>query len=432
MMYRNLNITHKTIKRQDYIHLVIDGKINTDPLGQRPAVANEKKSIGILDASLKGLGQGAISLRNIRNDKLAQQTYKGYDELVIDGGHRSRDWVDFFQNIIKSSDGYFKDLPRNLRNQWLNDPIILEIYECTSKQARDIFRAINSSTAVNQIEMLMSDESSELTKLIRSQTKTYEEYEEENQKNHVIFDTDGDKAKYFQEKKCNPRRKWDEWVATAIGMIITEDVVDFDILNDLVDNRELEITSTHKNKLKEFLDFVFKCKPKYPYYTGIKFYTAMCWWFNKPQGKILNYEEFGKHLWAALSVMTNTAEYNDEERANNKRMLQNSFRRVDQKQAAERLHKHMKLPEHVFNTTKRTLSFNDRVSLLEEQFGLCYIDGQELDINDAEYGHDIPYSKGGDLKGGRMIRRIHNRNMSDKYTIEEYKKIWKESNGTQI
>ena len=35
--------------------------------------------------------------------------------------------------------------------------------------------------------MLMSDESSELTKLIRSQTKTYEEYEEENQKNHVIF-----------------------------------------------------------------------------------------------------------------------------------------------------------------------------------------------------------------------------------------------------
>ena len=430
MMYRNLKTTHKTMTRKEYIHLVIAGKINTDPLGQRPPVTNKDKSLGIIDASLQGLGQGAISLRDITNDKLAQQTYKGYDQTVIDGGHRSRNWVDFFDNILPSSKGFFKDLSSNLRNQWLNDPIILEIYECTSRQARDIFRAINSSTPVNDIEMLMSDESSELTKLIRSQTKTYEEYEQENQKNHEIFDIDIDKAKYFQDKKNNPRRKWDEWVATAIGMIITDDVVDYDILNKLVDNQELEITSTHKNKLQEFLDFAFKCRPKH-HYTGIKFYTVMCAWFNKPQGKILNYKEFSQELWRALSCMTYNSDhyYNEDARANNKRMLQNSFNRDDQRKAAELLYSHMNLSEEVFNTSSRTLALADRITLLEMQKCKCYIDGEDLDIKDAEYGHDVPYSKGGDLKGGRMIRKIHNQKMGNKYKLEEYKKIWEQSNG---
>ena len=40
-MYRNLKTTHKTMTRKEYIHLVISGKINTDPLGQRPPVTNK-------------------------------------------------------------------------------------------------------------------------------------------------------------------------------------------------------------------------------------------------------------------------------------------------------------------------------------------------------------------------------------------------------
>ena len=50
----------------------------------------------------------------------------------------------------------------------------------------------------------------------------------------------------------------------------------------------------------------------------------------------------------------------------------------------------------------------------------CAIDGKPLNLDDAIFGHDTPWSLGGKASDAKIIRSTHNRDMGT-MTINEYK-----------
>jgi hypothetical protein len=58
--------------------------------------------------------------------------------------------------------------------------------------------------------------------------------------------------------------------------------------------------------------------------------------------------------------------------------------------------------------------------MLAYQNFTCAIDGDELDIDNAIFGHDTPWSAGGQIEDGVIIRNTHNVDMGT-MTISEYK-----------
>jgi hypothetical protein len=73
-----------------------------------------------------------------------------------------------------------------------------------------------------------------------------------------------------------------------------------------------------------------------------------------------------------------------------------------------------------FRDDVRTISRDKKFDMLASQDFKCGIDGEELDIDDAIFGHDTPWSKGGLSSDAVIIRNTHNVDMGT-MTISEYK-----------
>jgi len=415
-----------TMSRKEYLDLIISGKVEPNPIGQRPPVPGKTKSQKIIEASFNGFFMGALILRDISSDQEAQQIYPGVKYLVIDGGHRSRAYRDYYSNKFLANNEFFKTLDERDQNDWLEQKETLCVYECTPLEATQIFRNINKTTPVNNIEMLMAHEVSPFAKVIRSQTKKYYEYKEEGQDCHKLFNLklnnkDEQVPECFTNTAINPRRKWDEWVAFAFGMIVADDAINYSILNDLTDDLTFQPTSAQLKKLKSFLDLAYDCKPSSGY-NDVKL-ASFLMVYRELNGKVVDRSKFAKELWKAHTrVVGNSSTYFSEEQKKEYRtMLNNYFDPIGMTTVAQAIISQMDIGTNVLNTAARTLSKSQRIELLELQGGVCAIDGEELDIDEAEYGHTVAYSLGG--TDGVMIRRIHNRKMGQ-MSIDDYKKTY--------
>ena len=174
-----LNVEYSKMSAQDIIGKTLCGKINPDPIAQRPPVTSgSSKSERIVESLISGYGIGMLTLRDIRVDADMQKIYPGVEYLVIDGGHRVRALKDFYTGrfAIKQPDGH-----KYIFNQldWLDFnsfEIPCTIVTCSSIEATIMFRNINTTTLVNFMEMVMSNEVSEICKQDRSRVKYYKEY----------------------------------------------------------------------------------------------------------------------------------------------------------------------------------------------------------------------------------------------------------------
>ena len=93
---------------KDLINNVLTKQVNPDPITQRPQVTEPNKPLKIIEALINDGTFGAgIILRDIRNDVEAQKLYPGVSYLIIDGGHRTRALVSFYNGelIVKDLDG---------------------------------------------------------------------------------------------------------------------------------------------------------------------------------------------------------------------------------------------------------------------------------------------------------------------------------------
>ncbi len=431
----------------EIIQLTLSGKLNPDPIGQRPPTSQGyTKSEGIIKSLLNGYGVGMITLRDISEDEDMQKVYPGVLYTVIDGGHRIRDMVKFYQNKFPVGKKKFKEM-----NIDLNDyNIPLDISTCTSQEAIEKFRNLNQTTHVNPMEMLMCDDQSEICRAVRSLTRYYPEYKNEpHDLFEAVFDKHGvEKSKFF-DMAPNHRRKWDEYVFLALiksvgggnvgaGVPTFYDSVDQEYKGNNI------ATKTTLKVVERFLDdasgFAYERKP-YKLNTDIFAAFQLVWFalYEKNKNfKIDDYQKFYESFMAAYSLLTGNADttYNNKtvkykgETFMIKEFVRSNmtnFSDGDKQKEVGRLF-FAELSDDpadygvIFRDAKRSLTTTEREQKLAIQGYKCAIDGEPLRLEDSVWGHDTAWAQGGELMDGAVIRKTHNRDMGTT-TLDEYRLI---------
>lgn len=187
--------------------------INPNPIGQRPptnAGYQDTKNVGIIESILGGYGVDTIYLRDMTvydDDHPIRKVYANVGYLVVDGGHRCRAIRQFIENkffiTLDSKKVRFRDLQgaNTLQNpeligiyeKFMNATVAVKYIVCTSSQAHEWFLMINKMTKTNEIESVMSDDESDVTRFIRSKTWYVKEYNNRAEI-HPIFTV------YYSEK----------------------------------------------------------------------------------------------------------------------------------------------------------------------------------------------------------------------------------------
>jgi len=431
----------------DLIQLAISGKLNSDPIGQRPPTSQGyAKSEKIVRSLILNIGIGMITLRDISQDEEMQKIYPGVHYLVIDGGHRIRALVRFYQNKFPIGKKKFKELNIDLSQY----EVALDITTCTSQEAIEKFRNLNQTTPVNPMEMLMCDDQSEVCLAVRSLTRYYSEYKNEA---HDLFETAFDKhgvekSKFF-DMAPNHRRKWDEYVFLALikfvgggnvgaGIPTFYDAVDQEYKGNNI------LTKTVLKNVERFLDDVYGfANERKPYKLNTDIFAALqLVWFalyeQNKNFKIDDYTKFYESFMTAYSLLTgnaNTTYNNKTIKFGGDIYLIKEFVRTNMTNfsSSEKQKEVAKLflaelgddpAEYgvIFRDSKRSLTTSEREEKLALQSYKCAIDGESLRLEDSVWGHDTAWAQGGELMDGAVIRKTHNRDMGTT-TLDEYRLI---------
>lgn len=439
-----MKVVYSQKSANEIVQLAITGKLNPDPIGQRPPTAQGySKSEEIVKSLLSGVGIGMITLRDISQDEEMQKIYPNVIYLVIDGGHRIRALVKFYQNKFAVNKKKFKDLNISLEDF----QVALDITTCTSQEAIEKFRNLNQTTPVNPMEMLMCDDQSEICRAVRSLTRYYSEYKNDA---HELFETAFDKhgvekSKFF-DMAPNHRRKWDEYVFLAVikshgggnvgaGVPTFYDAVDQEYKGNNI------ATKTVLKNVERFLDDIlgvaYERKP-YKLNTDVFAALQLVWFalYEKNKNfKIDDYKKFYESFLTGYSLLTGNADttYNNKTiKYGGEIHLIKEFVRKNitnfssgdlQKECAKLLLEEMGDDIGViFRDSKRSLTTSEREQKLAIQGFKCAIDGEPLRLEDSVWGHDTAWAQGGELMDGAVIRKTHNRDMGTT-TLEEYRLI---------
>ena len=445
--------TFSTFSVDKIIRLAQSGKLNPDPISQRPPTSSgHKKSKEIVEALSQNLGVGMITVRDISGDPEMQKIYPGVRYTVIDGGHRVRSFVGYYCNMFKVDLRYFKELSEEEQNRFLDLQVSLEVIVCTSEEATKVFQTRNRTTSVNFIEMIMCDDQSVICREVRSRTKSYTEY---GNQVHPVFQISRNQVSEWKpecfDTDVNPRRKWDEYVFIAILKTIGNGNVDAGQreIDGLVHN-EYNGKNPVSKRVLGVVDRFFDDLRNFRYERGKRlngdiFAAFQLVWYSlyerNNEFKINNPYKFMTSFMGAYTKLTGTSDtsYNnkiidvgvdgEQELVNLKEYvranIKNFSNSVLQKICAELFFKEMgdnSIYGVVFRDEKRSMTAVEKEELLALQGYKCAIDGLPLKLEDSVLGHDTPWSKGGSLTEGAVIRRTHNTDMGST-TLDEYRMI---------
>lgn len=410
-MYKINKMTHTTeLKtRSELTNLIRTEKLHPNPIGQRPAVPSMTKPIEIINAMLDGFFTGAILIRDIRPSddvdpkfwKAARKKYPGRDFLIIDGGHRSRALRDFEENKIVSQYGKINQIDQSEANDFFDTQETVIIFRCTSKQATQIFRTINTVTYVNEMEKIMANEDSETSEYIRKNTASYAEYRNQPHElfsvkikrgtnNHII-------PSNFSQQNINPRREWDELVAVVLikclaGMKNVD--AGYSVIEDLVDDDE-PLSETVQKKVRTTLDDALKVLKfaKKSSYTKVSFGVFQLVYFEimGQGGRIINFDEFSRLLWSANAKLDRKYDKDGLSIMSKKKAFAKG---EEQSSLAKEYIEEMGDLEGVVNFAPRTASHDQQYKELAEK-GFKDGDGNTLEMKNAEFLHLKPHSEGG-------------------------------------
>ena len=387
------------MSRRNIIRLMRQGKLNPNPIGQRPPIPSKKKPIEIINSMLDGYFTGAIILRDIRNDPEGQATYdKGQEYLVIDGGNRTRAMRAFEENTLLSKYGTIAEINSD---EFLDREETVVLYECTAAEATQIFRTVNTVTEVNEIEMIMANEDSKVAKFIRTMTQMYPEYKNNI---HDLFQwrikqntVDLRVPMNFLGQHVNPRREWDELVAVVLvkclnGMKNVD--AGYPVIGKLVDE-DLPLSETVKSKVKATLDTALKSLKfaKSKKFSKVTFGVFQLVYFElMGQGaRIIDFDEFSRRLWAANAKLDAKYANEDDSIKSSKKAFGKG---AVQSALAKEYIEEMGDLTSVINFSARSASLNEKYNDLALK-GFLSADGGILEYDDAEWSHITPHADGG-------------------------------------
>ena len=444
-----MNVIYKQETAYDLIQLALTGKLNPDPIGQRPPTSQGyTKSEEIVKSLLSGVGIGMVTLRDISQDAEMQKIYPGVQYLVIDGGHRIRALVKFYQNRFAVNKKKFKELNLDMSKY----SIALDITTCTSPEAIEKFRNLNQTTPVNPMEMLMCDDQSEICRHVRSLTRYYAEYDNEV---HDLFETkidnQGNEKSIWFDMAPNHRRKWDEYAFIALIKSHGGGNIDaglkriYQCVDDEYEGNNIATKTVLKNMNRFFDDVYGFAKARKPYKLNTDIFAALqLVWFamfeQNKNFKINDHRMFYEAFAAGYSILTGNADttYNNKTiRFDGETHMIKEFVRTNmknfanstvQKKCAELILKEMGDPKDfgvTFREEKRSLTTSEREQKLALQGFKCAVDGEPLRLEDSVWGHDASWAQGGKLEDGAVIRKEHNQVMGG-ITLEQYRNILKD------
>lgn len=393
-----MNYIVKKMTRRQIIKLIRHGKLNPNPIGQRPPVPSRTKSTAIINAMIEGYFTGSMIIRDIREDEEAKKVYPGHDYIVIDGGHRCRALVSFDDNRVASKYGTISEINSDA---FLDVEETLISYKCTAAEATQIFRTINTVTEVNEMEMIMANEDSQVATFIRKYTKAYQEY---NNVQHPLFDSkikrgteDLRVAVNFTETGLNPRRSWDEFVAVLLIKCINgQKNVDagYPVISKLVEEDEVLSKAVMAN-VKTALDAAKKSLKfaRNNRYSKVTFGAFQLVYFELmgQRARIINFDEFSRLLWKANAIIDKKYRERDIPISSSKKAFGDGAK---QSRLAKEYLEVMGDLTGVVNFSPRSASLKEKHEDLALK-GFISADGEVLEYSDAEWSHIVPHAEGG-------------------------------------
>ena len=440
--------TRHVIMKVNELHAMVHSanpELHTNPVGQRSATSaafGNKKNQRIIECIMDGTGIGLMIFRDITNcnEEEVTRLYPTFKALVIDGGHRTRAIKYYIGNKfavkINGVNKKFRDLSDDERTVFLNASIIVEYKICTSLQAIEIFRSVNSSTKVNAYEMIMSNDQSEVCKFVRMLCKSYPEYKDN--KIHPIFKT-GHNDDESEVAKCfntiNERAIWHTYIFIALHKAIANGNVNAgENQSKLLIENEVAGKSCLTPKVKKTINGCFNGLLNFQttYKTKINidvFGAFQSVWFEllcQHKTFSINMEDYVPAFREARARLVAKNSTNSKYRnktinnvygvkVNIKELVRRDVKTFSkgkrQSFAAKIILEELGNIEDAGITvleSQRSYRRRDRQEVLDIQKGRCYMCEKPVAIDECELAHDTPYSKGGKVKDGvAMCKKCH-------------------------
>ena len=425
--------------------------VDCNPIGQRLPVHSDVqnvKSEAIILSILNNIDIGNITLVNV-DKELTPWVWES-----LDGGHRKRAIRDFFQGKFTAGGRKYSELSDEEKSAFKKYELAFTLYSPLSNEMKGkIFRSLNETTDVNQIEMLNSYGDTPIANAIRETVRVVTRSDGTASIIHELFDVT--KSSNFQWiSGDNLRLKQEEFVARVYytfykgGKLCNRTTAK---VQEMYDNPKVNVKAL-KKKADKFFDFLFEMAKtrRQIFGSGLG---------NSEKNALLNIyihlsESYGCDLkvndsvewYKAFSVVYNDL-YNDQQeiwteipdldfelRDSSIAQLYKDYTRNHdnadkQKQLVIWTTMHPKW-ENVYDYTilkDRNRAFPRCVKevTLQNQGYVCFIDDLPLDWEDAEAGHIIAHALGGQTKPDNcaMIRKSHNSAMGQ-MSVTEYKEQW--------
>ena len=425
--------------------------VDCSPIGQRLPVYSDvqnAKSEAIILAILNNIDIGNITLVNVEEEPTT------WIWESLDGGHRKRAIRDFFQGKFTAGGRKYSELSDEEKSAFKDYELAFTQYSPLSNEMKGkIFRSLNETTHVNEIEMLNSYGNTSIANVIRETVRVVTRYDGKTSLIHDLFEvTAGGNFKWLESN--NLRLKQDEFVARVYytfykgGKLCNRSTVK---VQEMYDNPKTDANKL-KKKVDKFLDFLYEM-------AKVKRQTGPRGLSNSEKNALLNIyiylsESFGADIkvsdpieWYKVFAKVYLDLYNDPEEkwtevpdldfeskdSTVTQLFKDYTRNHDhadkQTQLVKWMTEHPKwedIYDHMI-LKDRSRSFPDwmKQTALLNQDGLCEIDGLPLVWEDAEAGHIEAHALGGKtiLSNCAMIRKVHNKAMGT-MDVREYKKVY--------
>lgn len=447
------SFTRKVMSIQEFV-LDLLPTVDCSPIGQRLPVHSDvqnAKSEAIILSILSNVDIGNITLVDVSGEP----TTWVWESL--DGGHRKRAIRDFFQGKFRVLGRKYSELSDEEKTEFKKYELAFTMYSPLSNEMKGkIFRSLNETTHVNEIEMLNSYGDTPIANAVRETVRVVTRNDGKASIINELFDVT--KSGNFQWiSGDNLRLKQEEFVARVYytfykgSKLCNRTTVK---VQEMYDNPNVNVNAL-KKKADKFFDFLFEM-------AKTRRQTLGSGLGNSEKNALLNLyvylsESFGSDLEAtdyvewykAFSVVYNDL-YNDPKEkwadipnldfeskdSTITQLFKDYTRNHDNAEKQTQMVKWMTVHPEWENVYEYTL-LKDRNRAfprwmkevtLQNQGYVCYIDGLPLDWEDAEAGHIEAHALGGKtiLSNCAMIRKSHNSAMGT-MNVDEYKKVYEKA-----
>lgn len=450
--------TRKVTSIQEFM-LDLHPDVDCSPIGQRLPVHSDLqnwKSEAIILSILNNIDIGNITLVDV-----GEEATKWLWES-LDGGHRKRAIRDFFHGKFLAGGRTYSQLSDEEKSAFKKYELAFTLYSPLSNEMKGkIFRSLNETTHVNEIEMLNSYGNTPIANAIRETVRVVTCNDGKASIIHDLFDVT--KSSNFQWiSGDNLRLKQEEFVARVYYTFYMGRVYYSGSklcnrttakVQEMYDTPNINVNAL-KKKADKFFDFLFEM-------AKTRRQTLGSGLGNSEKNALLNVyvylsDSFDSDLEAsdyvewykAFSVVYNDL-YNDPDEkwteipdlefeskdSTITQLFKDYTRNHDQADKQAQMVKWMtehSAWENIYDYTllkDRSRAFPRWMKevTLQKQGYVCEIDGLPLDWSDADAGHIEAHALGGQtiLSNCAMIRRSHNSAMGT-MDVREYKKIYDE------